>query len=121
MNVVVVVQARLASSRLPGKVLLPAAGEPLLAHMLRRVRAARRVERLFVATTHDPQDDAIVALCKELAVECYRGDPLDCLDRHYQIGLASFADAVVKIPSDCPLIDPDVIDRVLDTHDALGP
>ena len=114
----IVVQARVASTRLPGKVLLPAAGRPLLEHMLQRVRAAQHAERVVVATTTDPSDDAIVALCDRLQVDCYRGDPLDCLDRHLQVGYQTGATAVVKIPSDCPLIDPAAIDRVLEAHAA---
>jgi spore coat polysaccharide biosynthesis protein SpsF len=115
MSSVIVIQARTASSRLPGKVLLMAAGRTLLAHMLERVRAASRATDIVVATTHERSDDAIVDLCQQLEVECYRGHPLDCLDRHYQIGEQRGADAVVKIPSDCPLIDPNAIDRVLDS------
>jgi spore coat polysaccharide biosynthesis protein SpsF len=112
-RVVIVVQARASSTRLPGKVLMEAAGRPLLAHMIERIRAARSAERIVIATTTDPSDDAIVALCEQLEVDCFRGHPLDCLDRHYQIALRSAAEAVVKIPSDCPLIDPRAIDRVL--------
>jgi spore coat polysaccharide biosynthesis protein SpsF len=115
MSSVIVIQARTASTRLPGKVLLMAAGRPLLAHMLERVRAAAHATRIVIATTHERGDDAIVELCQELEVECYRGDPADCLDRHYHIGELCAVDAVVKIPSDCPLIDPSAIDRVLDS------
>lgn len=118
MSAVIVVQARLSSSRLPGKVLLPAAGRPLLAHMLHRVRAARHAKQVVVATTVDRGDDPIAALCSELGVDCYRGDPLDCLDRHIQVAQRWQAGAVVKIPSDCPLIDPAVIDQVLDAYHA---
>ena len=118
MNNVIVVQARVASTRLPGKVLLPAAGRPLLEHMLRRVRAAKHAQHVVVATTTDPSDDAIVNLCAKLKVDWYRGDPLDCLDRHLQVGYQSDATAVVKIPSDCPLIDPAAIDRVLGAYAA---
>src|ERR1700748_620372 len=113
MTVLIVIQARTASTRLPGKVLLPAAGRPLLAHMLDRVRAAQRPARLVVATTTDPSDDAIVSLCGSLGGDHFRGATLDCLDRHYQAALHTGASAVVKIPSDCPLIDPAAIDRVL--------
>jgi len=116
MSHVIVIQARLASSRLPGKVLLPAAGRPLLEHMLLRVRAARHARRVVVATTTDPQDEPIVQLCARLQVECYRGHPLDCLDRHLQVGIATRASAVVKIPSDCPIVDPAAIDRVLSAY-----
>lgn len=116
MSVVIVIQARLASSRLPGKVLLPALEKPLLEHMLVRVRAAKHARRVVVATTTDPADDAIVRLCARLQVECQRGHPLDCLARHVQVGAATGASALVKIPSDCPIIDPAVIDRVIGAY-----
>jgi spore coat polysaccharide biosynthesis protein SpsF len=120
MKLAIVVQARLSSTRLPGKVLLPAAGKPLLEHMLERVRAARQADHVVVATTTDPSDEAIVQLCEQLGVDCYRGHPSDCLDRHLQAALHCGADAVVKIPSDCPLIDPAAIDRVLSVYRAAA-
>jgi spore coat polysaccharide biosynthesis protein SpsF len=113
MNTLVVVQARTGSSRLPGKVLLPVAGAPLLERMLERVLWSRTPFALVVATTWDPADDAIAALCERLGAGCFRGHPADLLDRHYQVARAEGADVVVKIPSDCPLIDPAAIDRVL--------
>ncbi|HEX4352602.1 MAG TPA: NTP transferase domain-containing protein, partial [Polyangiales bacterium] len=104
------------------KVLMQAAGRPLLAHMIERIRAAPTAERIVIATTTERRDDAIVTLCQQLEVDCFRGHPLDCLDRHYQIALLTVADAVVKIPSDCPLIDPRAIDRVLTTwHECERP
>jgi spore coat polysaccharide biosynthesis protein SpsF len=109
----VVVQARSGSSRLPGKVLKEVVGTPLLAHMLQRVRAAYTPFDLVVATTEDSADDAIVDLCRALGVRSFRGHPTDLLDRHYRAALAAGAEAVVKIPSDCPLIDPGVVDRVI--------
>jgi spore coat polysaccharide biosynthesis protein SpsF len=113
MNIVVVIQARMGSTRLPGKVMLPLAGAPLLARMLERVVAARTPFETVVATTTDSADDPIVDLSRRSGVACYRGHPIDLLDRHYQAALIHHADVVVKIPSDCPLIDPEVIDRVL--------
>lgn len=113
MNVVVIIQARMNSTRLQGKVLLPLAGKPLLERMIERVRYARTHFRLIVATTTDPADDPIRNLCAELGVECFSGDPYDLLDRHYRCARWVDATAVVKIPSDCPLIDPNVIDLVL--------
>ena len=113
MKMLVVVQARTTSSRLPGKVLLPVAGAPLLKRMAERVRAARTNFELIVATTTQAEDNAIRDLCAAMQVGCVSGHPLDLLDRHYQAAKAFRADAVVKIPSDCPLIDPAVIDRVL--------
>lgn len=116
-NVVTVIQARTASTRLPGKVLRPLTGaKPLLLHMVERVRAAKLVGTVVVATTSLPEDRVIVDLCHDANILCVTGHPTDLLDRHYQAGLAFNADVVVKIPSDCPLIDPAVIDRVLSAY-----
>lgn len=113
MKIAIVIQARLASSRLPGKVLLPLGGKPLLERMLQRVLAARQAQSVVVATTTRAVDDPIVALCDQLRVDSVRGDEDDCLSRHLLAAAHSGADAVAKIPSDCPLIDPSVIDCVL--------
>jgi len=113
MNIVVVVQARTGSTRLPGKVLMPLANRPLLHRMLERVLAARTPSTIVLATTHDQSDDVIEDLATDAGVPCFRGHPTDLLDRHYAAARAFDADVVVKIPSDCPLIDPAVIDRVL--------
>jgi spore coat polysaccharide biosynthesis protein SpsF len=112
-KIVAVVQARTGSTRLPGKVLRPIAGRPVLAWMLERVAAATELDELVVATTHLEADDPIRALCAELGVLCLSGHPTDLLDRHVKVGRARAADAVVKIPSDCPLIDPRIIDLVV--------
>src|SRR5215467_5049789 len=113
MNTVVVVQARTGSSRLPGKVLLSLAGRPLLHQMLERVLAATTPSAVVVATTRERADDVVEAIARVAGVPCFRGHATDLLDRHYQAAIAFRADAVVKIPSDCPLIDPRVIDRVI--------
>lgn len=112
-KIVTVVQARTGSTRLPGKVLLDILGQPLLLRMLERVQAASLAGTVVVATTSEASDDPIEALCSKHHLNYYRGSVHDLLDRHYQAGLLFGADAVVKIPSDCPLIDPVVIDRVL--------
>jgi spore coat polysaccharide biosynthesis protein SpsF len=120
MNIVTIVQARTGSSRLPGKVLLPLAGRPLLQRMVERVRLARTPMTVVVATTTEPEDTDIRILCNQLRIPCYSGDSFDLLDRHYRAALLYDADVVVKIPSDCPLIDPGVIDRVLSTFITSG-
>ena len=112
-KIVTVVQARTGSTRLPGKVMLPLAEKPLLVRLIERIKAAKLVKTLVVATTYEQADDPIEKLCQEEKIECFRGHPTDLLDRHYQVGLSYGADAVVKIPSDVPLIDPKVIDSVL--------
>jgi spore coat polysaccharide biosynthesis protein SpsF len=112
-RVLVVVQARVGSSRLPGKVLLPVGGAPLLQRLLERLRSARSSFDLVVATTRSPEDDVIRALCARVGAPCFSGHPTDLLDRHYQAATSRGAEIVVKVPSDCPLIDPAVVDRVL--------
>lgn len=113
LKIVTVVQARTGSSRLPNKVMMSVCGEPLLIRMLERVRSAEFIGTLVVATSTNPEDDVIGELCERFGINCYRGHPTDLLDRHYQAGKYYDADAVVKIPSDCPLIDPRIIDRVI--------
>lgn len=116
MRPLVVVQARTGSSRLPGKILMPLAGAPLLVRMVERVRAATTPLDVVVATTTDASDDTVVDLCRAHGLASFRGHPTDLLDRHYEAARAAKADVVLKIPSDCPLIDPAVIDRVLGVY-----
>jgi spore coat polysaccharide biosynthesis protein SpsF len=113
MKVAVVIQARTGSTRLPGKVLLPAAGAPLLQRMVERVCAARTPNDVVVATTTLPIDDEICEIARAAGVAAVRGHATDCLDRHVTAARATAADAVVKIPSDCPLIDPATVDRII--------
>ncbi|WP_394840239.1 glycosyltransferase family protein [Pendulispora rubella] len=115
MKTLVVVQARSTSSRLPRKVLRPLAGKPMLVRQLERIDAARTAFDLVVATTTDPADDAVAEVTRRAGFDVFRGHPTDLLDRHYRLAAAKKADVVVKIPSDCPLIDPDAIDRVIST------
>jgi spore coat polysaccharide biosynthesis protein SpsF len=119
-KVVVVVQARLGSSRLPGKVLLPVAGAPLLERMLQRVLAAGEPDEVVVATTRAPGDEPIRELARRLGLRVVSGHTIDLIDRHRAAGLAAGADVVVKVPSDCPLIDPRVIDRVIASYRAVA-
>lgn len=116
MNVLIICQARMASTRLPGKVLLPLAGRPLLQRFVERVRRSKYGSTAVVATTTDRSDDVIVDLCHQLNIDVMRGHPTDLLDRHYRAAHERNADVVVKIPSDCPLIDPRIIDDVIDAH-----
>lgn len=120
MNITIVIQARLASSRLPGKVLLPLGGKPMLERMLERVLSAKRAQSVVVATTTRTVDDPIIALTERLGVAAVRGDEDDCLSRHLLAAAHSGADAIAKIPSDCPLIDPAAIDSVLSHWDDAG-
>jgi len=112
-HIVTVMQTRLGSSRLPGKTMLPLAGKPLFIRQLERMKAARLCGTLVVATTKEPADDTIEAVCIQEDIPCFRGHASDLLDRHYRLAKLYEADIVLKIPSDCPLIDPRVIDKVI--------
>ena len=113
MKILTVIQARRGSTRLPATVMMSFLGEPILLKMIRRVKQSKLSGDIVVATTSESQDDSSVDLCKANEILCFRGDSNDLLDRHYQAALEYKADAVVKIPSDCPLIDPRIIDEVL--------
>lgn len=116
LNIVVVVQARTSSSRLPDKIMLPLAGEPLLVRMMERVLASKSVTKVVVATSTEDEDDIVEELCEDYGYNCFRGSMENLLERHYMAGLEYKADVVVKIPSDCPLIDPEIIDKVVNFY-----
>lgn len=113
MNIVTAVQARTSSTRLPNKVLLPLCGKPLLLRMIERIQLAKSAGTIVVVTSWEMSDDIIEILCKNNGIECFRGSFNDLLDRHYQMSLKYNADAIVKIPSDRPLIDPFIIDQTI--------
>ena len=112
-NVAVFVQARMESTRLPGKVLRKVLGQELLLHEVSRIRRANTVDEVVVISTTDRVDDPIVRLCEQHAIPSFRGSPDDLLDRHYRAALEYNADFVVKIPSDQPLSDPAIVDEVI--------
>jgi spore coat polysaccharide biosynthesis protein SpsF len=114
MRVVAIIQARMSSTRLPGKVLKDIGGETMLARVVRRTLGATQVGSVLVATSTEADDAAIVAECARLHIPVFRGDQEDVLDRYYQAALAHEAEAIVRITSDCPLIEPEVIDEVVD-------
>lgn len=115
---VAVIQARVGSTRLPGKVLLPLLGEPVLTRVVRRAARARSVDAVVVATTTEPADDAIVELAEREGWLIERGSQDDLLDRYVQAARRHAADVVVRITSDCPLIDPAVIDETVHAFEA---
>lgn len=116
LHIVTVIQARSGSSRLPNKINLPLSGKPLLLRMVERVLRSKLKGDVVIATTTDTSDDNIEQICDENSLNSFRGHPNDLLDRHYKTALEYKADAVVKIPSDCPLIDPAIIDSVLNFY-----
>lgn len=114
MRVVAIIQARMGSTRLPGKVMKDLGGATVLARVVNRTRRATRLDEVIVATSTAPRDQVIVDECGRLDVACFRGDENDVLDRYYQCARQFSADAVVRITSDCPLIDPELIDTTVE-------
>ncbi|MGL4813563.1 MAG: cytidylyltransferase domain-containing protein [Beijerinckiaceae bacterium] len=113
-RIVAALQARLSSSRLPGKVLKPLAGAPMLARQIERIGHSQRIDRLVVATSDAQEDAAIAALADSLGVACHRGSLEDVLDRMLGAVAPFSPDYVVRLTGDCPLADWTVIDRVID-------
>ena len=112
-KIVTVIQSRMDSTRLPGKVMMPLAGKPLLYRMHERVAASKLSGEIIIAATKAETDIPIIQLCEENNINYFRGHSTDLLERHYQAAKIFNADVVVKIPSDCPLIDPNIIDKVI--------
>jgi spore coat polysaccharide biosynthesis protein SpsF len=113
MKTVAIVQARMGSTRLPGKVLQDLAGEPMLARVVNRTYRAKTLQEVVIATTTNTVDDVIVKLCEARGWSWFRGSEEDVLDRYYRAAKKYQADFIVRITSDCPLIDPEVIDQVV--------
>lgn len=112
-GVIAIIQARMGSSRLPGKVLKDIFGEPMLIREVVRARRAQTLGQVIVATTVDSEDDPVAEICRARGIPCYRGHPLDVLDRYYQAAQLFDAETVVRLTGDCPLIDPQEIDRTV--------
>ncbi len=113
MNRLAIIQARMSSSRLPGKVISELSGRPLLQYMLERVQRANLLDDVVLATTTDPTDDVLEQLCLQLNLLCYRGSLHDVLDRFYHAATQYQAGVVVRLTADCPLIDPELIDLTI--------
>jgi spore coat polysaccharide biosynthesis protein SpsF len=119
--VVCISQARMGSTRLPGKVMLPILGRPMLEWHLLRLRQARQIDRIVVATTTEPQDEAIVELCRSLGIAYFRGSESDVLSRYAGAAGSSAAATVVRVTSDCPLIDPQLVDLAIASYGQKRP
>ena len=114
--ILAVLQARMSSARLPGKVMAPILGQPMLLRQLERVERARNFHRLLVATSSSPSDDVIARLCEDTAIECFRGSLNDVLDRFVQAAKPYSPEHLVRLTADCPLADADVIDLIIQRH-----
>jgi spore coat polysaccharide biosynthesis protein SpsF len=113
LKVVAIVQARMGSTRLPGKVLMDVAGKTMLARVVERLRLANLINEVLIATTDNAPDDAVVKECKACSVPVFRGDEKDVLDRYFRAAQLSNAQVIVRITSDCPLIDPEITNKTI--------
>lgn len=113
MKIVAVTQARTNSSRLPEKVLLEIGGKTILEIHLNRLKNSKLVDKLIVATTGNEADNAIVKIAESLNIDFFRGDETDVLDRYYQAVKGENADYIVRVTSDCPLIDGEIVDETV--------
>lgn len=120
MKTVAIVQARMGSTRLPGKVLKPLAGKPMLWHVLRRALAAKKIDEVVLATTTAPEDRALEPVAHALGVRVVFGHPTDVLDRYYQAARASGAEAVARVTADCPFLDAGVVDACVELFQRSG-
>lgn len=115
-KVVMVLQARMGSTRLPGKSMMPLAGRPLVARVLERVKRCRMVDDIVLATTQKGEDDPLVDVAREHDINAFRGSENDLVDRYYQCAREYNADVIVRVPADNPTPEPSIIDQTISYH-----
>ena len=113
MKTVAIIQARMGSNRLPGKVLMPIMGKPMLWHIVRRVRAAPSIDEVVVAVPVGAADEVLRQFCAANDIACFSGSELDVLDRYYRAAQVHRADPVLRITADCPFVDPDFLENLI--------
>ena len=111
--VTAIVQARMGSSRLSGKVLKEILGKPVLWHLINRLKRSKIIDKIVIATTTKEKDKPILKLAEEMGIDSFAGSEDDVLDRYYQAAKRFNADIIVRITADCPLIDPELVDKVI--------
>ncbi|WP_425448038.1 cytidylyltransferase domain-containing protein [Dethiothermospora halolimnae] len=116
MKNIAIIQARMGSTRLPGKVMMNLCGKTILAHVINRVKQSKLIDEIIVATTCKEKDDAIKDESKKNGVKVFRGSENDVLSRYYYASKENGGDTIIRITSDCPLIDPYLIDEMLDFY-----
>jgi spore coat polysaccharide biosynthesis protein SpsF len=116
LNIIAIIQARMGSTRLPGKVMEQIVGRPLLDIQLERIKRSSRINSIIVATTDQPQDAPIHDYCLNHGVVCFRGDEDNVLKRFHDVACAVNADAIIRMTADCPLIDPQIMDQTINCY-----
>lgn len=120
-QIALIVQARMTSTRLPGKVMLPVTGQPLLKHLIDRLKRIQRIQHLIMAITTNPADDVLDHACNEWGIPTLRGSEHDVLDRYVQAAQSVQATDVMRITSDCPCLDPELADAMIDAYLQASP
>lgn len=113
LRILAIIQARISSTRLPGKIILDIGGQPMLVRVAERTRRAKTISKVVIATTKDSSDDIVEELCAKHGYLFYRGSQYDVLDRYYQAARQFNADVIVRVTGDCPMIDPQIIDETV--------
>jgi len=116
MKTTAIIQARMSSTRLPGKVLMEVMGRPLLSYQIERLRFSKRIDEIIIATTTNKEDHPVATLAKKEGLKVYRGSEDDVLDRYYQSAAEYNAENIMRLTADCPLIDPAVCDQVVEYY-----
>ena len=116
MRKLIIAQARMTSTRLPGKVMKIVCGKPLLEHFINRLKRVKSADQIVIATTINDIDNQIVDLCKKLDISYYRGSEEDVLGRYYEAAVEYGGDIIIRITSDCPVIDPEVVDYLINFY-----
>jgi spore coat polysaccharide biosynthesis protein SpsF len=120
MKTVAIIQARMGSNRLPGKVLKPILGRPMLWHIVRRVRAAPSISEVIVAVPSDSANEVLCQFCTDNKIACFAGSETDVLDRYYRAAQQFEADPVLRVTADCPMADPQLIERLIQNYKSGG-
>lgn len=121
MHIEAFIQARMESTRLPGKIFKKVLGRPLLDFLIERISQSKEIDDIVILTTYKRDDDVIVSYCQDRNFPFFRGSEEDVLDRYYQAALDRELDAIVRITADCPLIDPEIIDQIVRTFKEANP
>lgn len=117
---IAIIQARISSTRLPGKVLLTLADKTVIEQVISRVSQAKKIDKIILATTTRKEDNALEQICLKAGIDCFRGSENDVLDRYFQAAKKFGGKNIIRITGDCPLIDPVVIDKVIDLYEVGG-
>lgn len=116
MNKGIIIQARMGSSRLPGKVLADICGKPMLLHVAQRLRRSKAADNIIIASSDLKEDDAVYEFCRDNDIDCFRGSSSNVLERYYECARKFHLDIIVRVTGDCPLICPCLIDKNINLY-----